>query len=463
MYPYPQNIISYPQMQFLSKSALLTLPIEIIEDIAFLLEDDKDLINLSLTCTSLNAILLSTTSSIWRRRFKEKYDLPRGKSSAQIKFEYQTRSIVLSQAVSFKDGESGQQKLWLEVIQLLLEESFSSPYTSDGSVVSRNLTRIREVIPKSSFLERPISGFAVRRPDVCSDAFCAVQLCLTYLSLDLNLSYRCLRTDYDIASVYSYGSAPENVFISIEELDLRKLLHIRNFWQRHLVNPDEGTFHKSFASLCEEKRPQPWTECIHHNITLGSSWLGYYSCIHPRPPDLNSLQDRQTCADLDTHWTDILPLHLHLHLIHDSDEEWPALFDNIIPLLGPDSRRRYFRGLQCLHSLNDRTSYPVRGLIEQILSSQGGLRGWTRICFTIYNPNRELLKLIPSEDNEENAEDQQEEVRFPDEEWPPISWSDFHWAFGYEGVVLPGGNIMFGKWINMLETSDSGPFVFWCI
>lgn len=200
MYPYPQNIISYPQMQFLSKSALLTLPIEvlpsvsqylpeswpgqsywlihlqIIEDIAFLLEDDKDLINLSLTCTSLNAILLSTTSSIWRRRFKEKYDLPRGKSSAQIKFEYQTRSIVLSQAVSFKDGESGQQKLWLEVIQLLLEESFSSPYTSDGSVVSRNLTRIREVISKSAFLERPISGFAMRSPDVCSDSFCAVQL-----------------------------------------------------------------------------------------------------------------------------------------------------------------------------------------------------------------------------------------------------------------------------------------------
>ncbi|GAE00271.1 hypothetical protein ACLA_045390, partial [Paecilomyces variotii No. 5] len=432
----------------------------IIENIAFLLEDDGDLINLSLTCAWMKTALLSDKSSIWRRRFEEKYDLPQGKSSAQIKLEYQTRSIILSQTVSFKDGEGDQQKLWLDVIQLLLQESLSAYIDNkEDNSASKNLTRISAAISKSSFLKRPVSRFAIRSQDLCSDTFCTVQLCLTHLSLDLNLSYRCLRTDYDIASVYSYGRAPENPFVSIENLDLRKLLHIRNFWQRHLVNPDEGSFYKSFASLREEQRPHPWKQPIERGNRHGSSWLGYYSCIHPRPPDLSALQDRQTCADLDSHWTSILPLTLHL--IRDGDAEWPALFKDIVPLLGPDSQRRHFRGLQGLHSLNNRTSYPVRGFIESILSAQGGLKGWTRICFVIYNPNREFLKLISSEDDKEDGEG--EKAQFPDEEWPPISWSDFHWAFGYEGAVLPGGNIMLGKWVNLLETNDTGPFIFWCI
>lgn len=159
---------------------------QIIENIAFLLEDDRDLINLSLTCALMKATLLSDKSSIWRRRFKEKYDLPRDKSSTQIKLEYQIRSIILSRAVSFKDGEGDQQKLWLDVIQLLLQESLSA-YKGDhkDSSESKSLTRISAAVSKSSFLKRPVSGFAIRSQDLCSDSFCTVQLvrpeCLNHL------------------------------------------------------------------------------------------------------------------------------------------------------------------------------------------------------------------------------------------------------------------------------------------
>lgn len=38
-----------------------------------------------------------------------------------------------------------------------------------------------------------------------------------------------------------------------------------------------------------------------------------------------------------------------------------------------------------------------------------------------------------------------------------------HWA--YEGVVLPGGHIMFGRWWNAMEPLEesecTGPFIFW--
>jgi hypothetical protein len=114
--------------------------------------------------------------------------------------------------------------------------------------------------------------------------------CLTYLSLDLTLSNCCLRTDYDIATAYSYDGPPETPFISTEKLNLRKLLHIRNFWQRHLTNPDEGTFYTSFPSLCKERRPKPWEECICDDIKLGNFWLGYY-CDETKSIDVSTYKD----------------------------------------------------------------------------------------------------------------------------------------------------------------------------
>lgn len=206
----------------------------------------------------------------------------------------------------------------------------------------------------------------------------------------------------------------------------------------------------------------------------------FTACMHPLPPDLYSLQNRQTCADLDSHWTHVIPLvrliiptsstwlapswlillFEHLHLSHNSGElDWPALFNNILPLLGPNARRRSFRGFQSFYGSNDCATYLVRGFTELIIPLQGGIRGWKRICFTIYNPNRELLKLILSEKRENS--DRTRKMQFPEEEWPPISWSDFRWVFGYEGVVFPGGNIIVGRWINLLEIDSLGPFIFW--
>lgn len=144
-----------------------------------------------------------------------------------------------------------------------------------------------------------------------------------------------------------------------------------------------------------------------------------------------------------------------LHLTIDPDPlNWPAIFDWIIPILGAASSRTYFRGIQRFHQVMDSPSYLVRGFLEPIPSPQGGIPGWSRICFVIYDANRDFLKLVPS-DTDDDGEDGSKEALFPEEDWPPVDLRmDFHWIFGYEGVLLPGGRIMLGQWLDMARADE---------
>lgn len=150
---------------------------QIIQHIANLLSDDTDIVNFASTCIFISEKLLPPHSSIWRRRFTDRYDVPQERSSAEIKIEYQIRAIVLSQKISFKRGEREAQTLWLEVVKTLLLESYSSPSpTNSTSFTSKNLNRIREVLTDSDSMNRPVSGYGRRSKRSPSDLFCAVQL-----------------------------------------------------------------------------------------------------------------------------------------------------------------------------------------------------------------------------------------------------------------------------------------------
>lgn len=62
-------------------------------------------------------------SAFWRDRFAKHYDLPPGRSSRELKIEYQIRAIVLNSQIRFKGKEDERQYLWMEVMQTMLEES----------------------------------------------------------------------------------------------------------------------------------------------------------------------------------------------------------------------------------------------------------------------------------------------------------------------------------------------------
>ncbi|KAE8349028.1 hypothetical protein BDV28DRAFT_152269 [Aspergillus coremiiformis] len=276
------------------------------------------------------------------------------------------------------------------------------------------------------------------------------------------MSVRCLRTDYDIAAVYSYQTEITRPLIDLNSLDLPKILHIRNFWLRHLLNADEATFYTSYAKLPASQRPQ-LRASINENVELNTSWLGYWSktsreaCIHPYPETFIQLENRQTCADLNSHWIQEDTDPLLLQIKPDPDIlNWPPEFDKIIPMIGPETQRLYFRGLQRFAD----DVYPVRGFTEPIRAPQGGFPGWQRICFAIYAADRERLPLLLETGKSGRYND--EDGCLLNELWPPVELeTDFLWCQGYEGVIFPGGKIMVGQWVDMINTTESGPFIFW--
>ena len=89
------------------------------------------------------------------------------------------------------------------------------------------------------------------------------------------MSVRCRRADYDIGTVYSYG-IEFGKLIDLAGLDLKKILHIRNFWLRHMMEPDEGSFYDSFAKLPEPHKPKGFEDILEKGSELRPTWLGYY-------------------------------------------------------------------------------------------------------------------------------------------------------------------------------------------
>jgi hypothetical protein len=65
-------------------------------------------------------------------------------------------------------------------------------------------------------------------------------------------------------------------FIDHDDLDLAKLLNLRNFWQRHFLNASELTYQESFSGLPAELKPKTRKDNTTEASKLSPSWLGYY-------------------------------------------------------------------------------------------------------------------------------------------------------------------------------------------
>ena len=72
------------------------------------------------TCHLFAKVLNPPYSGVWRQRFRALYDHPLDKTSDEIKIEYEIRSIVLRQNISFEYGEGPKQGLWLDVLKTML-------------------------------------------------------------------------------------------------------------------------------------------------------------------------------------------------------------------------------------------------------------------------------------------------------------------------------------------------------
>ncbi|KAJ6107956.1 hypothetical protein N7523_009279 [Penicillium sp. IBT 18751x] len=361
---------------------------------------DRDVSLLSRACKDMHRRLLAPESTMWRVRFKERYDLPRGRQARELKPEYQTRALVLSKRVDFGQPENEQQNIWLEAVQTMVRESTTLPVEIQ---TSKTYLRIREVLTQVEFLTNP-------KRIKPSDMFCAVQLCLTPLSLDMKVTQACGRSGYDIGTVYSFQEDIDGPFIGHKTVDLNKLLHIRSFWQNHLLNSHESTAFRS--------------------ALLG--WDSGATCIHPLPDTIEEFSRRESCADLEDHIHQVDVMSLEIE--HTSQKIWPEICGRLIPRYNAAECVAYFQGLQRIHGESEPAN-PLFGFTESISIPYGGFKGWTRVCFCIC----------------ENVDGNGNSV-FND---------DDSWIHGYEGVIPPGGGVMLGRWLDLKDTSGRGPFLFW--
>lgn len=177
--------------------------------------------------------------------------------------------------------------------------------------------------------------------------------------------------------------------------------------------------------------------------------------MHPLS-DLLKINERQTCADLETHgdgldvmvggkgtaWkvmTTRLTSIKTLDLQPSSEKFWPKQCSKIIPLAGsPNTKRTYFDGKQRAYGGAYEVGNPVFGFTEEIAIPHGGVGGWTRICFTI----------VEGDEEEE-------------EKSPSLIMDGEGWIHGYEAIIIPGGCMMLGRWMDMKEPEARGPFIFW--
>ncbi|KAJ5963367.1 uncharacterized protein N7479_003243 [Penicillium vulpinum] len=378
-------------------------------------------------------------SAIWRYRFSTCYDLVPGKLYRELKIEYQIRAIVLRAPIQFKGKEDDRQYLWMEVMQTMLEESLNLPIAPGET--SKTLQCIRETLQGVDFLSE------FQKEGTSSQLFYGLQLCLTSFALDPTITEPCRRTDYDITQVYSYLDEVGQAFIDHDDLDLAKLLNLRNFWQRHFLNASEISFNESFSGLPTDMKPKTRKDNPTNISKLSPSWLGYYSCMHPLSDLLHT--DRQTCADLETHG-DLIDI-MNLDLQPSSYRFWPEQCNKIIPIASvPDTMRTYFNGKQRGYGGVHEEENPVFGFTEDIPAQHGGFGGWTRICFMIL------------EAEEEEGEEEEEEEEEEDDEMPFSPVMDGEgWIHGYEAVIIPGGRMMLGRWVDMKEPEARGPFIFW--
>ena len=106
-------------------------------------------------------------SGVWRARFEVHFDVPPRKKYSELKNEYITRAFVLKAYIDFAVEEDPDQRLWMEVLQTMLQDCLVLPGVFGNS---KTLEYLKRVLGQGNFLREP------GKPGKPSDLFYGLQL-----------------------------------------------------------------------------------------------------------------------------------------------------------------------------------------------------------------------------------------------------------------------------------------------
>ncbi|KAF2161817.1 hypothetical protein M409DRAFT_27873 [Zasmidium cellare ATCC 36951] len=440
------------------------LPIEMNQRIAELLDGDDSLRAFMWTCRSTHAAIEGNGRSFWRRRFLATFERPsQPKSNNEYKNTYLQRRLINFHLVTFFLGRSKEERACLEVVRDIIVESFSEAHDDAGAgYKSANLAYLIKIIEACPSLLSCIFDPNTRRPQLQHRQRTGnVQPDPLLQTIQVLLTSQLLKLDSELTP-WGFPESQQQAYNFRKmwkksgglSLDMEWLLHQVNFWRYHMLREDEITLCHAYCQLDASEYPRYWGKQLtnHPQSTgiVGRHWKGSWAYLSPEEVEEireygpnETIQD-QFCAE-SREFQD-----LELEFLDNGEETWPAVFEQYLGALSaPKLQHAKTRASKGSSQPDDFTwdsrsfrfggsgSEAKQGFLADgwlnTLPSQNGVPGWQRLT---------MMKYFKDHNDD-------------------VDYSRGLWA--YEGVVLPGGKIIVGRWWDPEDGSYSGPFILWCV
>ncbi|KAB2575052.1 hypothetical protein DBV05_g6374 [Lasiodiplodia theobromae] len=453
--------------------AFQILPVELNQHIALFLEHDKDLVNLRASCRAIKEAI-DDDDSLWFKRFHAMYDTPSGFNpnspdyKTKIRELYQKRSkYLVLYPTRFRIGNTKKEQDTLKLVAGLINDSFNSSSwvfrNHDGGeaeLTCRNIEAFKDFVKRSGIIDdlfrpRPTRNHKANgRCDPTTKSYnhtlAAVQLmCTPSILTEPGNIY-----GFEDSQVWAYATirtAPIFGGFNKTEINMEWILHVMNFFKYHMRKHEENTLFEPFNKLNKAEQPSYWQSHIHNGpMALGVHWKGTYAYLdRDEMRQIRSgSRDGKVLIDRNVDHGDASIQTMNITSPDSTGFLWPALFEQHLRSTTSNDRlprtraqrrsgedvqfERFNQRFQAL-GFDDEDFNAVGWLNE--LPNQQGISGWKRMTMMKY---------------------------FEDGNG---GW-DTNALWAYEGVVLPGGQIMLGRWWSPEAPVPNrevytGPFIFW--
>ncbi|KAF2094571.1 hypothetical protein NA57DRAFT_60599 [Rhizodiscina lignyota] len=429
------------------------LPNELTLKIA-LYSQDREICNLAAVSKKTSEVT-ADNSHLWRIIFCQEFDLPTDKdlTSKEIKELYQKRRKFLrSGCFCFKDGNTkGETKALRSLLELIIEAYPSWFSEAHGHLVSLNVAKVNIFAYEHNLLANVNRHFRGNK----NPQLIALQLVLPHLNLGLELGGIALNPTFGFhdsqKAVYETALSKLIFQNGWNNIDVEWVMHCTNFFKYHLTSPDAQTAFQAFAEIPDEFHIKALEGGLHNEgHALGNKWMGTFAYLDQN--ELGALRRARANDNLDIfqdkHIDESKFQMLNMEFpTGDMTSEWPSYFEDslhsLAPLHEPRTRAQrrspspskkafYFEA----DGIDEDEPFRSKGWLNP-LPSQYGIPGWQRMTMMKY---------------------------FEEPDGSPAM--DSLWA--YEGVVIPGGKVIVGRWwsvsgLPINQNQYCGPFILWAI
>ena len=302
----------------------------------------------------------------------------------------------------------------------------------------------------------------------------------------------------------------------LRTVNIKALLYIANFFKFHMTREIDGCLLEVMKALDEEDKPGPWQSQPTQGLKpLGTRWLGSYAYLETK--DCRAIRRlKPGICVVDSIDTEDGLQNLELDFDPTRNTKWPLAFEDLLGSMPTSEllealyfqpRRSPRKALEdtvpafrrhpstsstsalpsppawpiastapapSLPTLGkdflvfsgsgvDRDPFICKGVVHP-LPPQNGIPGWQRITLLKYFKPVSTPGFTPVNEDPFGQAPEDEHFDWANEDNLDHVEIDLMNTWAYEGVVLPGGHMMLGRWWSPLNDEEmlcTGPWIFW--